>query len=116
MISMTYLKSASLENDSYEWQIMKSDSIEIDDDDDFDFYEIEKIIAKRVIYIDRKRRRRALSQFKMKWLKWKNHHNQWFFKTDFKNVKKLLQEFENRNQKNEQKNFQNADFFIQNYH
>ena len=49
---MTHLKSAFSENDSYERQIMKSNLIEIDDDDDSDFYEIEKIIAKRVIYID----------------------------------------------------------------
>ena len=116
VISVTHLKSAFSENDSYEKQIMKSDSIEIDDDDDFNFYEIEKIIVKRVIYIDRGRRRKALSQFRMKWLKWKNHHNRWLFKIDFKNVKKLLQKFENRNQENEQKNFQNADFFIQNHH
>ena len=63
---MTYLKSALSENDSYERQKIKSNSIEIDDDDDSDFYEIEKIIAKRVIYIGRRRRRRALSQFRMK--------------------------------------------------
>ena len=112
IISMTHLKSAFAENDSYEKQKIKSESIEIDDDDEFDFYEMKKIIVKRKIYFDRKRRRRALSQFKMKWLKWKNHHNRWFVKADFKNVKKLLQKFENRNQKNEkthqkneQKNF-----------
>ena len=63
---MTHLKSAFSENDLYEKQKIESDSIEIDNNDDFDFYEIEKIIAKRVIYIDRKRWRRALSQFKMK--------------------------------------------------
>ena len=63
---MIHLKSAFVENDSYEKQKIKSNSIGINDDDDFDFYEIEKIIVKRVIYIDRKRRRRALSQFKMK--------------------------------------------------
>ena len=63
---MTHLESAFFENDSYEKQKIESDSVEIDNDDNSDFYEIEKIIAKRVIYIDRKRRRRALSQFKMK--------------------------------------------------
>ena len=72
---MIYLKSALSENDSYEKQKIKSNSIKIDDDDDFDFYKIEKIIAKRVIYIDQKRRREALLQFKMKWLEWKNYHN-----------------------------------------
>ena len=66
MISMTHLKSAFSENDSYEKQKIKSDSVKIDDDDNSDFDEIEKIIAKRVIYIDRKRQRRALSQFRMK--------------------------------------------------
>ena len=66
MISMTHLKSASSENDLYKKQKIDSNSVEINDDDNSDFYEIEKIIAKRVTYIDRKRRRRALSQFKMK--------------------------------------------------
>ena len=123
VISMTHLKSAFSENDSYEKQKIEPDSVEIDDGDDSDFYEIEKIIAKRVIYIDRKRRRRALSQFRMKWLKWKNHHNRWLSRADLKNAKKLFQEFENRNkknekkhQKNEQKNPQNADPSIQNHH
>ena len=103
VISMTHLESALFENDSYEKQKIKSDSIEIDDDDDSNFYEIEKIIAKRVIYIGRERRRRAFSQFRMKWLKWKNHHNRWLFRTDFKNVRKLLQKFKNRNRKNKKK-------------
>ena len=49
------MKSIPLENNSYEKQIVKPKSIEIDNDDDSDFYEIEKIIAKRVIYIGRKR-------------------------------------------------------------
>ena len=118
VILMTHLKSAFSENDSYEKQTVESESIEIDDDDEFDFYEMKKIIVKRKIYFDRKRRRRALSQFKMKWLKWKNHYNRWLFRTDFKNVKKLLQKFENRNkkngrkrQKNNQKNFQNVESF-----
>ena len=100
---MTHLKSAFFENDSYEKQTVESESIEIDDDDEFDFYEMKKIIVKRKIYFGRKRQRRALSQFKVKWLKWKNHHNQWLSKTDFKNVRKLLQKFENRNKKNEKK-------------
>ena len=66
VISMTHLESAFSENDSYERQTVESESIEIDDDDEFDFYEMKKIIVKRKIYFDRKRRRRALSQFKMK--------------------------------------------------
>ena len=56
---MTHLKSAFSENNSYEKQKVELNSVEIDDDDDSNFYEIEKIIAKRVIYIDRKRRRRG---------------------------------------------------------
>ena len=63
---MIHLKSAFAGDDSYEKQKIKSESIEIDDDDEFDFYEMKKIIVKRKIYFDRKRRRRALSQFKMK--------------------------------------------------
>ena len=66
VISLIHLKSAFAEDDSYEKQKIKSNSIEIDDDDDSDFYEIEKIIVKRVIYIGQRRRRRALSQFRMK--------------------------------------------------
>ena len=66
MISITHLKSAFSENDSYEKQTIESESIEIDDDDEFDFYEVKKIIVKRKIYFGRKRRRKALSQFKMK--------------------------------------------------
>ena len=105
VISMIYLKLAFAKNDLYEKQKIKSNSIEIDNNDNFDFYEIEKIIAKRMIYIDRKRWCRALLQFKIKWLKWKNHHNRWLSKADFKNLKKLFQKFENRNQKNKQKIF-----------
>ena len=63
---MIHLKSAFAENDSYEKQKVESDSIEINDNDDSDFYEIEKIIVKRVIYIGRKRRRRTHSQFRIK--------------------------------------------------
>ena len=69
VISMTHLKSALSENDLYKKQKIEPDLVEIDDNNNSDFYEIEKIIAKRVIYIGRKRRRRTLSQFKMKWLK-----------------------------------------------
>ena len=49
---MTHLKSAFSENDSYEKQTVESESIEIDDDDEFDFYEMKKIIVKRKIYFD----------------------------------------------------------------
>ena len=118
VISMTHLESALSENDSYEKQTLEPEPIEIDDDDEFDFYEMKKIIAKRKIYFDRERRRKALSQFRMKWLKWKNHHNRWLFKADLKNVRELLQKFEDRNrknekkhQKNDQKNFQNVESF-----
>ena len=114
VISMTHLKSAFSENDSYEKQTVESESIEIDDDDEFDFYEMKKIIVKRKIYFDRKRRRRTFSQFKMKWLKWKNHHNRWLFRTDFKNVRKLLQKFENRNRKNERRHQKNNQKIFQN--
>ena len=49
---MIHLESAFAENDSYEKQKIESKSIEIDDDDEFDFYEMKKIIVKRKIYFD----------------------------------------------------------------
>ena len=116
VISIIHLKSASPENNSYEKQIVKSGSVEVEEGDDSDFYEIEKIIVKRKMYIERKRRRRAFSQFRMKWLKWKNHHNQWFSRADLNNVKKFLQKFENQKQKNHQKISQNIEFFTSDHH
>ena len=63
---MIHLKSTPIGDDSYEKQIIKSSSVEIEKNNDSNFYEIEKIIVKRKMYIERKRRRRAFSQFRMK--------------------------------------------------
>ena len=42
MILMTHLKLALFKNNSYEKQIVKSESIKIDDDHDFDFTKLRK--------------------------------------------------------------------------
>ena len=58
-----HLKSAFFEKILYEKRTIKSELIEIDNDDEFNFYEVKKIIVKRKIYFERKRQRRFLSQF-----------------------------------------------------
>lgn len=65
---MTHLEPAPPGDDPYERQKVEPGPVEIDGGDDSDSYEVEKIIAKRVVYTGRERRRRALSQFRVKWL------------------------------------------------
>lgn len=51
---MTHFESTFVENDLYEKQTIKSESIKINDSDDSDFYGIKKIIVKRKMYSERK--------------------------------------------------------------
>ena len=103
VIFVIQLKSVFSENDFYEKKILKPESMKIEDGNDPNVYEIEKIIAKKMIYIDRNRRRQSHSEYRVKWLGWKNQHNRWMKKKELNDCKKLLKNFENRNQKINQK-------------
>lgn len=76
VISITYLKSALLEKNPYQREPTESSPIEIEKKEDNNVYEIEKIVVKRRIYIERGRRRRAHSEFRVKWLEWSDPHNE----------------------------------------
>lgn len=52
---MTYLKLTLYKNNSYKKQIIKLNSIKINNDNNSDSYKIEKIIVKRKIYFKQKR-------------------------------------------------------------
>jgi hypothetical protein len=55
-------------------------------------YEIERILAKRFIKIERARHSKI--QYRVKWLEWDDHHNQWIDATEMKNAQNLVNEFE----------------------
>ena len=75
VIFIIHLESVPSEKNSYEKKTKKFESMKIEKENDADVYEMKKIIIKRRVYIERKRRRRTHSEFRMKWTEWKNHHN-----------------------------------------
>ncbi len=68
--------------DFYFRQISESKSVE-NVQNDKNKYEIEKILAKRVIQKDCFRR--SITQYRVKWLDWENQFNQWINKNDMNN-------------------------------
>ena len=109
VIFVTQLEPASPENDPYEKKNVEPEPIEIEGGNDANVYEVEKIIAKRMVYIGRNRRRRAHSKFRIKWSSWRNQHNRWMKKKDLDNCKKLLQKFENKIQEKDDTHNQEND-------
>jgi hypothetical protein len=91
IIFVIHLESIS-KNDFYERKTKESESIEDTQRNIKDIYEIENILAKRFIKIERSRKSKI--QYKIKWKEWKDHHNQWINATDMKNVKNAMNEFE----------------------
>ena len=85
------LKSMFSKKNSYEKKMKKFESMKIEKKNDANVYEMKKIIIKR------KRRRRIYSEFKMKWIEWKNHHNKWMKRENLNNYQKLFQKFEIQN-------------------
>ena len=94
VVSITHLKFASEENDFYEKKSTESKSVEIEKNDEIDIYKMKKIVAKRIVRIERKKRRKTHSKFKIKWIEWSDHHNKWMKRNELINCKKLLIEFE----------------------
>ena len=66
MIFVTHLKSVFSENDSYKKKAKKPEFLKIKKGDETDIYKMKKILVKRKIYIDRKRRRKIHSKFRIK--------------------------------------------------
>ena len=66
MIFVIYLKSVPPEKNSYKKKMKKSGLLKIEKNDDANIYEMKKILIKRKIYIDRKRRRKIHFEFRMK--------------------------------------------------
>ena len=67
VVFVIYFEPVFFEKNSYEKKMKKSESMKIEKKNDADVYEMKKIITKRKIYIERKRRRRTHSEFRMKW-------------------------------------------------
>ena len=93
VVSITHLKFASEENNFYEKKLTESKSIEIEKDDEINIYEMKKIVAKKIVRTEKKRRR-THSKFRIKWIEWNDHHNKWMKRNELTNCKKLLIEFE----------------------
>jgi hypothetical protein len=88
-----HLESASTEKDSYQRKKRESDSIE-DATEQNDIYEIERILTKRSIKLERTRTLKI--QYRIKWKEWDDQHNQWINAKDMINVKNIMNEFEFR--------------------
>ena len=82
IVFIIHLESAPKKNDSYEKEPKESKFVKTTKNNESDVYEIKKIIVKRKIYAGRDRHRKNHTEFKMKWLEWKNHHNKWMKKND----------------------------------
>ena len=109
VISVIQLKSTFSENDFYEKKIAEPRSIKIENGDDSNIYEVEKIVTKKTIYIERNHRRRTHSEFRMKWFGWRDQHNVWMKKKNLDNCKQLFQKFENQISNNDNDEEQNED-------
>ena len=66
IIFVIHLKSTFSENDFYGKKTVESESIKIQDGNESDVYEVEKIVAKKIVYTRRNRRRKTHSEFRMK--------------------------------------------------
>ena len=98
VVSITHLEPVPPGEDPYGREAEEPGPVKTEGGDDADVYEVEKIIAKRRVYTGRGRRRRAHSEFRVKWTGWGDHHNRWMKREDLNNCQELLQEFEARNQ------------------
>jgi DNA-directed RNA polymerase subunit K/omega len=92
VISITHLKSTSIEKDSYDKEKKESKSIEDVQKNIKDIYEVKRVLAKRFIKIERARHSKI--QYRVKWKEWDDHHNQWIDAANMKNVKNAVNEFE----------------------
>ena len=61
------MKSTFDENDFYDKKLVEPEPVKIENSNDSNIYEIEKIIAKKMMYIERDRRRKAHFEFRIKW-------------------------------------------------
>ena len=95
VISIIHFESISEKKNPFQKKPIELESIKTDENDDSDLYEIEKIIVKKKIHSNRERHRRNHTEFRMKWLKWKNQHNKWMKKDQLNECVELLTKFEN---------------------
>jgi hypothetical protein len=82
IVFIIHLKSTSSNEDSYQRQITKSRSIE-NVQNDFDDYEVKRILVKWIIL--KRRSRRSIVQYRVKWLNWEDQYNQWMNKKKMNN-------------------------------
>ena len=94
VVSVTHLEPAPEGEDPYEREPAEPRPVETEGDDEADTYEVERIVAKRMVRTGRGRRRRAHSEFRVKWTGWGDHHNKWMKRSELTNCKELLAEFE----------------------
>jgi hypothetical protein len=89
IIFVIHLKSDS-GIDFYDKETKESESVKNAQEKIKNVYEIERILAKRFIKI--KRARHSKIQYRVKWLEWDDHHNQWIDATEMKNAQNLVNE------------------------
>jgi hypothetical protein len=92
VVFIIHLKSTSSSEDSYQRQIIKSRSVK-NVQSDFDDYEVKRILAKRTIL--KKRSRRSIVQYRVKWLNWEDQYNQWVNKEKM-NSQNLIADYEEK--------------------
>jgi hypothetical protein len=90
VIFVIHLESNS-ESDLYDRESKNSKSVE-NVQETKNIYEIKRILIKRLIKIERSRKRKI--QYKVKWTDWDDQHNQWINVDDMNNAKELIKKFE----------------------
>ena len=106
IVFIIQLKSILNKNDFYEKKIKKFDSIEIQKRiSNSDIYEIEKIIVKKRVYINRDFNKKFHDEWKIKYLKWENYCKKW-------KIIKNLQCFDLLKEFKEQKVIENENIII----
>ena len=66
MISIIHLKSASKDDDFYEKKSIESELVETEKNDEIDFDEMKRIITKRIVHIEKSRKQKTHSKFRIK--------------------------------------------------
>ena len=96
VMSIIHIESASEKKDSYERISNELGPVKITKKNEFDSYEVEKIIIKKTMYTERDHHRRRHREFRIKWLNWNDQHNRWMKKENLNACVELIKKFEER--------------------
>lgn len=94
VVSIAQLKSASdIENLYNRFRSDHSNAVKIEENIEYEkFYEVERILAKRI----RKYDRTAITQYLIKWLEYESEFNEWKSLSSLNNCLQLVEEFEQK--------------------